>query len=126
MNILSIIGACVITFTLLSYGIGSISIIRFRLITRSVLIFLTLGLIFDIVAVSLMIAGSDNSPFNLHGIIGYTAILSMLINLILVWKEFKAKGINSKISSNVVQYTKYAYLWWLIVYFAGSLLIIWL
>ncbi len=126
MNILSIIGAFIITFALLSYGIGSISVMRFKIITRWVLIYISLGLLLDITAVGFMIAGSDNSPFNLHGIIGYTAILCMLVNVILLWKEFKEKGINSKISRNVIRYTKYAYLWWLIVYFTGSLLVIWL
>ena len=126
MSVLSIIGACIITFALLSYGIGSISLIRFKLITPWVLIFLSLGLILDIAAVSFMIAGSDNSPFNFHGFVGYTAMLSMLINVLLVWKEFKVNGINSKVSFNVIRYTKFAYLWWLIVYFAGSLMIIWL
>ncbi len=126
MNVLSIVGAFIITFALLSYGIGSISIMRFKLMTPGVLFFLTLGLILDIAAVSFMIAGSDNSPFNIHGILGYSAVLLMLINVILVWKEYLGKGKNARISKFLVKYTRYAYFWWLIVYFTGSLLVIWI
>jgi len=126
MSNLSIIGAFIITFSLLAYGIGCISVIRFKLLSPWVLLFLTLGLLLDIVAVSFMITGSNNSPFNLHGLLGYSGILLMLINVIFIWKEYRVKGINSKLSKNIVRYTKYAYLWWLIVYFTGSLLVIWL
>lgn len=126
MNILSIIGAFIITFALLSYGIGCISVIRFKLLSTWVLTFLTLGLILDIGAVGFMIAGSGDTPFNLHGLLGYSGILVMLINVILIWKVYLANGIDSKMSVKIVRYTKYAYLWWLIVYFTGSLLVIWL
>ena len=125
MNILSVIGSFIITFALLSYGIGFISVLRFKLLTTWVIIFLTLGLILDIVAVCFMIAGSDNSPFSLHGIIGYIALLIMLVNVILIWKEYQLKGLDSQISLKIVRYTKFAYLWWLIIYFAGSMMILW-
>ena len=125
MNILSVIGSFIITFALLSYGIGSISVMRFKLLTRWVILFLTLGLFLDIVAIGFMIAGSHNSPFSLHGIIGYIALLAMLINVILIWREYRLKGIDSQISFKIVRYTKFAYLWWLIIYFAGSVMILW-
>jgi len=125
MNILSVIGSFIITFSLLSYGIGVISVMRFGFVTRSVLLFLTIGLILDIIAIWFMIAGSENSPFNLHGILGYTALLTMFVNVILLWKEFRAKGLNAGISLKIVRYTKFAYLWWLIIYFLGSVMILW-
>lgn len=126
MNILSIVGAFIITFALLSYGTACISIIRFKLMTPLVIIFLTLGLILDITAVGFMMAGSENSPFGLHGILGFTAILSMLINVVIIWKAYLKNGINVRIPKKIVTYSKFAYLWWLIAYFTGSLLVIWL
>lgn len=125
MDILSIIGSFVIIFSLLSYGIGSISVIRFKQLTRAVLFFLTLGLILDVVAFSFMIAGSENSPFSRHGIIGYIAFLAMFVNVVILWKEYRVNGLDSIIPKNVVRYTKIAYLLWLIIYFAGSAMILW-
>lgn len=122
MNILSVIGSFIMIFALLSYGIGAISIVRFRFLSRWVLFFLTLGLILDLVAVGFMIAGSNNSPFNPHGVIGYTAILGMSVNVVLLWKEYRIKGIGSLISRKIILFSKYAYLWWLIVYIAGSIM----
>ena len=125
MNIISVIGSFIITFALLSYGIGSISIVRFKLLTRWVILFMTLGLVLDIIAVGFMIAGSDNSPFSLHGFIGYLALLTMFINVILIWREYRRNGLESEISSKIVRYTKIAYLWWLIIYLVGSVMILW-
>lgn len=125
MDILSIIGAFIIIVALLSYGIGSISVIRFKQLTRSVLLFITLGLLLDVIAFSFMIAGSENSPFSLHGIIGYIAFLAMLVNVVILWKEYRVNGLDSIIPKNTVRYTKFAYLLWLIIYFAGSVMILW-
>jgi len=125
MNIISVIGSFIITFALLSYGIGSISIVRFKLLTKWVILFMTLGLVLDIIAVGFMIAGSDNSLFSFHGFIGYLALLAMFINVILIWREYRRNGLESEISSKIVRYTKIAYLWWLIIYLVGSVMILW-
>ena len=77
MNPLSLTGAFIISFALLSYGVSSISIQRFRLITPSVLIALTLGVLLDITAVGFMIAGSGLLPISLHGFLGFVVMLTM-------------------------------------------------
>jgi len=125
MNFLAVVGAFIITLALLSYGIGSIAVVRFKIVTPGVLIFLTLGVILDFVAVAFMIIGSGKGAFTLHGYLGYSAMLTMIINLILVWRWYLKKGFDTIISNWIILYSKIAYAWWLIVYITGSLLVIW-
>lgn len=125
MKLISLTGAFLITLALLSYGIGSISIQRFKMVTTGVLVFLTLGIILDLIAVTFMIIGSLNGTFTLHGVLGFTAVLTMLIDVILVWRSFFKNGLESFIDKRIVTYSKYAYGWWVITYLTGSLLILW-
>lgn len=125
MEPLSIAGAFVITIALLLYGIATIAIQRFKFITQGVLIFLTLGVLLDLVAVSFMIIGSNKGAFTEHGILGYTATLTMIVDLVLVWRCYFKNGLDSTIKKSVLLYSKIAYAWWLITYITGSLIIIW-
>jgi hypothetical protein len=125
MNPLSIVGAFIITLALLSYGIGSIAVQRFKIVTPGILIFLTLGVLLDITAVTFMIMGSSKGIFTPHGILGYSAMITMIINLILIWQWYFKNGFDTTISNSVVLYSKIAYAWWLIAYITGSILVIW-
>jgi len=125
MNPLAIIGAFIITLALLSYGVGSIAVQRFKIVTPGILIFLTLGVLLDFVAVSLMIIGSSKGAFTLHGILGYSATLTMLIDVSLVWRSYFKNGLDSIINNSILLYSKIAYAWWVIAYITGSTLIIW-
>lgn len=125
MNPLAIIGAFVITLSFLSYGIGSISLVRFKIIGRLVLTFLTLGVILDLAAIYLMIQGSKGSPFTLHGLLGAVAFIVMFIDAIWCWNIYFTYGRDYKAGKSHVIYTKAAYLFWVVAYFTGSLIIIW-
>ena len=125
MNPLSLTGAFIISFALLSYGVSSISIQRFRLITHWVLITLTLGVLLDITAVGFMVAGSDLFPITLHRLLGFVALITMIVDAVLIWSIYLKNGIDAEISNAVAMYTRYAYAWWLIAYFTGSILVIW-
>ncbi len=125
MNPIALVGAFVITVSLLMYGIGSITLQRFKIIVPGVLVFLTLGLVCDIIATTLMIIGAQETPFSLHGIVGYSALMVMFVNVFYVWRVFLKYGIDSKANYNLLLYAKYAYGWWIIAYFTGSLLILW-
>lgn len=125
MNPLSIVGAFVITIALLSYGIGSIAVQRFKIITPGILIFISLGVFLDFIAITFMISGSSKGAFTLHGIFGYSATLTMVIDLFLIVRCYLKDGFDSNIKNSIVLYSKIAYGWWLFVYITGSLLIIW-
>lgn len=125
MDSLSIIGAFIITVALLLYGIGNIALQRFKIITIGVLWFVTLGVFSDFLAITLMILGSTKGAFTSHGILGYTATLTMVINLILIWNSYIKNGMDSVAGKTVILFSKIAYGWWLIAYLTGSLLVIW-
>lgn len=113
------------TLAFLAYGIGSISLFRFKVVGSIVLIFLTMGAIFDFSAIVLMIRGSRGTPFSFHGFIGYLAFLFMLIELASVWRIYFKGGIDVQVGKGLMRYTKFAYFFWVMAYFTGSLIIIW-
>ena len=125
MNPLAISGAFIITLALLFYGIATIAIQRFKIITPYILMFLTLGLLLDLVAISFMIVGSDKGLFTLHGIIGYLATFTMIVDVLLIWRAYLKQGFDSALGKSILLYSRYAYIWWLIAYIVGSLIVLW-
>ncbi len=125
MNPISMIGAFIVTMALLSYGIGSITLQRFKMITPGVLWFLTIGIFLDISATICMIIGSQNSPFTLHGFLGYSALFVMLVDVILIWRLRVKRNKNATVGKMLLLYSKAAYGWWVIAYITGSMLVIW-
>jgi len=93
MNTLSMIGASIVTIALISYS-----------------------------ATIFMILGSKNSPFTLHGFIGYSALLAMIIEVARIWNAFIKNGMRSDVPRRVHIYSRYAYIWWVIAYITGSLI----
>ena len=123
MKTISIIGATVVTLALISYSIGVITEQRKRKLVKAVLIFVTTGIILDIIATICMIIGSTNSPFTIHGFLGYSALVAMLIDVILIWKFYTQNGSEVSVPVRLHRYTLYAYLWWVIAYITGSMLV---
>jgi len=122
MNTLSIIGATIVTLALISYSIGIISEqVKKKLIPR-VLIFITLGVILDVTATIFMILGSQNSPFTIHGFIGYSALFLMLIELVRIWRTHNKLGPGADVPRGVHLYSRFAYIWWVVAYITGSLI----
>ena len=67
-----------------------------------------------------MIIGSQHIPIAIYGIIGYSALLAMLFDLIFLWK-LRFQNINA-VSNLLHLYTRIAYIWWVIAYFAGGII----
>lgn len=122
MNNLSIIGATVVTLALISYSIGILSEQFKRKLLPRVMIFITLGVALDITATVFMILGSRNSPFTLHGFIGYSALLIMMIELIKIWQTYRKSGIRSEVPKALHLFSRFAYIWWVVAYITGSLI----
>lgn len=123
MNPVSMVGAVLVTLALISYGIGSFALQKSKQVTGKVLGFLSSGIVLDIAATICMIIGSKNTPFTIHGFLGYSAFLVMFIDLVLVWRVRRNKGMNGKIGKALLLYAKLAYGWWVIAYITGSLLV---
>lgn len=125
MEQIAVVGALIITLSLLVYGIGSITLIRFKIVSALVLVFLTLGVLFDISAVVLMMRGMKGSLLSVHSIIGYLAFALMLSNTVWAWKSYFVHGIDSRIGNKQHIFAKIAYLYWVLAYIGGSVLMLW-
>jgi hypothetical protein len=124
MNIFSKIGASIVIFALASYSIAIVTEQRKRLINRIVLVFLTIGVILDIVATTFMIIGSSHGPFTLHGLLGYSSLTAMLIDTILIWRFNRKNSTETLVPKALHVYSLAAYLWWVAAFITGLLLVV--
>lgn len=124
MKTILIFGSAIVTLALISYTIAIITEQRKHVISNFILRFLTLGVILDIIATSCMIIGSTNSPFTIHGILGYTALSAMVIDAILLWRFRFLKGLGTTVPRPLHLYSRFAYSWWVIAYITGGLIVI--
>jgi len=111
----------VVTFALVSYSIAVITEQRKRQVTNFVLAFLTVGIFLDILSTTLMIIGARKIPITVHGFIGYSALLVMLIDTILIWRFWK-KNDDKHVTNGLNLYTRLAYSWWVVAYVAGAVI----
>ncbi len=124
MNIYLQLGTSIVFFALLAYSIGIITEQRIAIISRRVIIFLTLGVLFDITATIFMIIGSDKGGFTLHGFIGYSSLLGMLLDATFMWIRVAKEGINAQVPRRLHLYSRYAYIWWILAFITGGLLVL--
>lgn len=123
MKPLAIFAATVVTLALISYSIAIITEQKKRLVINRVLIFLTLGVILDVSATIMMIMVSENSPFTIHGLLGYSSLTIMLIDAVLLWRFRIKNGANEVVSRGVHIYSRIAYIWWIAAYITGTMLV---
>ncbi len=114
------------TLAFLSFGIGSVTLERFRIVGIVVLLFYVLGLLFEIVAIGFMSMSSGRETMGTwHSILGVIAFLIMLVNTVWVWIVYFKKGYDGQINTMLVNYTKAAYFIWVVSYLIGIATIIW-
>jgi uncharacterized repeat protein (TIGR03987 family) len=121
LNPILIRAVVVVTFALIFYSAGAITEQRKSAVSKWVVLFLTTGVILDITSTALMIAGSTNIPITVHGVIGYTALLMMLVDAILIWRHWLMRG-SIKVPRGLHMYTRIAYSWWVIAFIAGTII----
>ena len=66
-----------------------------------------------------MMAGTDKTYFTLHGIIGYSALLMMVVDAVLIWRHKIKEGAEAAFSKGLNIFSKVAYVWWLVAFFNG-------
>jgi hypothetical protein len=115
-------GMSIVFLALIFYSIFIRKEIKTRLVSSRLLLFLSLGLFFDITATAFMIFGSLNSPFTLHGFIGYSALTVMFIDTALLWRIRLLMGNNTTIPKNLHNYSIYAYAWWVVAFISGGII----
>ncbi len=124
MNATLIWGTRIVILALLAYSVAVYFEQRTRLVTGRVRFFLTLGISLDIIATALMVTGSPNSPFTLHGLLGYSSLLGMLVDAGLIWRHYLREGSDSPIPRRLHLYTRLAYFWWVAAFITGALLVL--
>jgi hypothetical protein len=92
--------------------------------TKSVLVFITLAVIFDIAATTCMMIGTTRTYFTFHGIVGYIGLLLMVVDAFLLWKYKFKYGADILISKSLNSFSKIAYIWWIIAFITGVLVTI--
>lgn len=123
MKIYAMIGSFVVIFALTFYSIGFVKEQRRKLITSRVLLFYVLGVLFDISATTLMILGSTKGLLTIHGFIGYSSLLGMSIDTILLWRHNQKNGPDTKASNALDIYSRIAYIWWVVAFITGGVLV---
>ncbi len=122
MKTILIVGSLIVTLALILYSIAIITELRKKRATNFVLAFLTAGIVADITATICMIVGSTNSPFTIHGFIGYSALAVMLIDAILLWRFRLANNAETLVPQKLNSYSFIAWAWWVVAYITGSYL----
>ena len=117
-----LIGTTTVTAALLSYSIAIITEQVKKKINKFILTFLSVGLALDITATSFMIYGSSSDTiFTVHGMLGYSALLAMIIDCYLIWKNYLKFG--EIISNKIHRYSLIAYIYWIAAFVTGGMLV---
>jgi len=123
MNPLAKTGAIIVVCALASYSAAVLIEQRRRLVTAAVLFFFTLGVMLDVTATAFMIAGSSKGPFTLHGLLGYSSLAGMIIDVILFWRFRLNHQQGAPVPRGLHLFTRAVYLWWIAAFVTGGLLV---
>jgi hypothetical protein len=123
MKTVSIIASIIVTIALIFYSVGFAKENRRKLVTGNVLLFYTIGVCLDIISTILMIIGSSKGMLTVHGIIGYSSLLGMLTDTILLWRHNMRGGSDVQVGRGLQLYSRIAFTWWIIAYITGGLLV---
>jgi hypothetical protein len=123
MNPLLQTGTIIVVFALASYSIAIFTEQRKKILRRRILVFLTLGVALDITATVFMILGSSKGIFTIHGIIGYSSLAGMFADAVLIWRLKMKNGSYCPVPDKIHIYSRYAYIWWVIAFITGGLLV---
>ena len=112
----------IVHLALLSYTVAIILQNRQKRLSKNVLTFLTMGVIFDIVSTICMVISSGNG-LTLHGFIGYSSLLGMLTDTVLSFRLVKRGGIGRPVPPGFNRFSLTAYLYWVFAYISGALIV---
>jgi hypothetical protein len=121
MQKVTIVGIVFVHIALILYTLFIISENKIQKATKSVLVFITLAVIFDIAATTCMMIGTTRTYFTFHGILGYIGLFLMVTDTFLLWKYKLKYGAEILISKSLNSLSKIAYIWWIIAFLTGVL-----
>lgn len=123
MKIASMIGSMIVTLALVFYSLGYFNERKRRLITKKILLFYTIGITLDVTATVFMIIGSSKGMLTVHGFVGYSSLLGMLTDTLLIWRHYLKEGPGEPVRKPLHLYSRIAYTWWVLAYITGGLLV---
>jgi hypothetical protein len=123
MKTVSMIASFVVTLALIFYSTGFTKENKRKLVTGRVLMFYTIGVCLDITATILMIIGSSKGLITPHGMIGYSSLIGMLTDTILLWRHKIKLGSGIEVNRALHIYSVIAFTWWITAYITGGLLV---
>lgn len=118
MSPVILFGVVAINLALVAYTVGIIAAHRRRRTTALVLGGFAVAVALDVVATGCMVAGSSKSWFTPHGVVGYTALLVMVVAVSRLW-ALSRKGPDTEIPAKLYGFLRGAYVLWLIAYGVG-------
>jgi hypothetical protein len=122
MNTNILAGVIIVNLALLAYTIGIVAEQRSHRVSRLVLVFLSVGVVCDIVATGFMIAGSGEGLFTPHGFLGFSALAGMLVETALAWRHRRTAS-DAVVPASLHIYSRIAYGWWIVAYITGVILV---
>ena len=122
MKPILIAGITIVNLALISYASAIIIQSRRKSITRFVLTFLTIGILFDITATVCMII-SSGKVISIHGMIGYSSLIGMFTDTVLSYLSVKKHGMNTLLSKKFIRWSQLAFSYWVVAYITGAILI---
>ncbi len=123
MDPLLLVGTRIVILALIAYCVAGYLLYKKKVAANIVLFFQSTGLFLDIAATALMILGSTNTPFSVHGFLGYSALTGMVIETTLLWRFRSKNGKEYPVSLRFHLYSKLALFWWVTAFVVGALLV---
>ena len=121
MNPVILFGIITVNVALIAYTVGFAAEQRRARVTALVLGSFTVALFFDLVATTCMTLGSKKPWYTIHGIIGFTALIAMLIVVPLLWRAGR-RGPEAPVARGLHVFLRWAYGAWVLAYLAGAML----
>ena len=119
-----VVGVILIHIAFILYSIFIYKEHKYKRATKGVARFIAAAVIFDVSATVCMMIGTAEKYFTLHGILGYTALLFMVIDAVFIWKHKKKFGSEVPFSSTLNRNSKLGYILWIIAFSTGEMLAI--
>jgi hypothetical protein len=111
-------GVVSINLALIAYTVGMVGVHRSRRATAFVLGAFAAAVAFDVIATGCMVAGSHRPWYSLHGVVGYLALLVMVVAVSRLW-GLRRQGRDAEIPERGRLFLRVAYAVWLIAYSIG-------
>jgi len=123
MKTIIIVGILLVNLALILYSIAIIPVIIKKTLLKFTFPAFFLGIVCDLSATICMVIGSTHTALSRHGLIGYSALAFMILDVVLLFR-FKAKNVEkTTLPPRMYDFTKMVYFWWLVAYASGAFII---